>query len=299
MKLGGAAALLGIVCTCSAASVHEQIESAHQLTARGHYLEAQTILEAACLEAERTADRDFAAALNNLGAVYRQLGRLRDAQRAYERSFALNGAAAATRDIARTLNNLGAVYTDLGELRRAAETLSRAAALDPGLVEVARLNLGLAYMAARQFSEAEEIFRNLPESAAALNNLGALLHKTGRIEESGAALKRAAELWQVELGPDHPQVAVALANLGAVYTTQHQFPEAETCYRDAIRIAEASLPADHLNLAQYRAGYARLLRQLDRKKEARELEELARAASDRHDRENRIGQTVDVRQLKQ
>jgi tetratricopeptide (TPR) repeat protein len=269
------------------------------------------------LEAARdqASGRELAAILNNLGTLYWNLARLRDAENAYERSLTIRASLGetGTREVARTLNNLGIVYTDLQNFSKAEEIIGRAAALheklggdDPGLAH-AWLNLGSTYRAERRWEEAETMFRkslDLDERGAskldiamASNNLGVVLRERGSSAEAGEHLTRAAAIWESHLGPEHPLVGTALNNLGVLYTRTGEYDRASDAFERAIHIAEVSLPPDHPSLAGYRTGYAALLRKLDRKKEAKQMETLARNAQERHIRSNLLGHTVDARQL--
>ena len=273
--------------------------------------------QVAILESSRdqASGRELAAILNNLGTVYWDLARLRDAQKAFERSLAIRDSLGetGTREVARTLNNLGIVYTDLQNLSKAEEIIARAATLheklqgdDPGLAH-SWLNLGNIYRAERRWDEAESMFRKLldldrrgaakRDVAMASNNLGVLLRERGSSPEAEALLTRAVSIWEGEVGPQHPLVATALNNLGVLYTRTGELDRAQTAFERAIRIAEQALPPDHPSLADYRASYASLLRKLDRKKEARQLETLARSAQEQHARANLLGHTVDARQF--
>src|SRR5579863_3737701 len=160
--------LLVIFETLSFANVSERAEEAQRLAAAGRYTEAQTLFETIRDEAQKTADPDYAAILNNLGAVYNELGRLRDAENSYERSLAVRHERGEieTRPVARTLNNLGMIYTELNMLSKAEETLTRAAVLHHKLsggddlgVAQAWLNLGAAYKVEKRWAEAEDMFR--------------------------------------------------------------------------------------------------------------------------------------------
>jgi tetratricopeptide (TPR) repeat protein len=293
--------------------VPEAVKAAHDLSEQGRYAEAAAVLESIRADAERADRRDFAAILNNLGTFYWNLGRLRDAERTYEQSFGIRVSLKDEYSIAaaRTLNNLGLVYADLNYLARAESVLLRAADLhqsiggdNPGLGQV-WINLGKTYQAESRFNEAETMFRRSidllererspsHELAKGLNNLGVLLRSQGRYEEAESRLRRALELWREELGEKHPLVASGFNNLGVLYTSQGRLGQADEYLAAAIRIGSQVLPAGHPNLALYQISYATLLRKLDRKKEARQLETSARLARDKYMRENFLGHTVDT-----
>jgi tetratricopeptide (TPR) repeat protein len=293
-------------------------QTSEEMIAQGDYKHAVIQLESICRVAAREGrtDLNLAVALNNLGSAYYEIGRYRDAQRAYERSVLLRTQIGqdATIDAARTLSNLGTIYLKLGLTTNAENTLRRAASLleagDPSkrFVSGAWLNLASVYQSERRWQEAEDLLRqtvqareralgaNHRDVAMALNNLAELLHERSRHEEAEHLLERAVAIWEQAAGPNHPVLCVGLHNLAVVQMKLGNLSDAEQSFERVIRIAAASLPADHPDLAIYRAGYAELLRKLDRKKEARQMDELARSARKRNASENALGFTVDAKQ---
>jgi tetratricopeptide (TPR) repeat protein len=290
------------------------------LIAQGNYSAALPVLEAAREAAARAGrhDHEVAVVLNNLGSIYDELGRHRDAQSMYERSLAEREALgeSATAETARTINNLGAVFYKLHMLSRAEETLGRAAALDAGFhddLQLAKvwINLGMVYQAERRWDDAEHMFRAAleirerelgpghPDVAVALNDLGVLFQKQSRLEEAGPVLERALRTWQTSIGATHPWVAAALNNLGVLYTSLGRVGDAEKSFQQAIRIAQTVLPAGHPHLASYMASYAHLLRKIGRTGEAKRLEAYARESRERYEAQNLLGRTVDVHDLRQ
>ena len=288
------------------------------LIARGDFAAALPSLLAARDAAEkgRRRDRDAAAVLNNLGAVYIELGRTRDAQLAYEKSLAVwrDLGESDTPDAARTLGNLGMVYTKLNLLDKSEETLVRAGSLEDKLgdeIAAAKIwiNLALVYKSERRWDEAEALLRKTltirerrlgpsdPEVALVLNNLGVLLQSEKRLAEAEPLLARALGIWEARVGPKHPWLAAGFNNAAVVDEALGHFDQAETHFKRAIEIASAELPADHPDLTSYRASYAHLLRRIGRKEEARKLEASVNRARQKHARENMDGYTVDARQL--
>jgi Tfp pilus assembly protein PilF len=290
-----------------------------ELIARGRSREAVPLLEAQRDTAKKAGrrDLDLVVSLNNLGTAYYELGRFRDAQRAYEESLLLRRRLGdgESRDAARTLSNLGAVYLELRQVAKARVTLEQATRAlefqDPDGLPITGVwvNLATAYKDERRLDEAEALFRKAlaarerilgpahRDVAMALNNLGVLLRDRRQLVDAQAMLERAAEAWEHTLGPDHPQVAAGLHNLGVVYAGRELTSRARECYERALRIAEKSLPPDHPNLAAYRTSYAALLGKLGQKKEAKRLEELARQGLKRSASDNLMGYTVDARRV--
>lgn len=108
----------------------------------------------------------------------------------------------------------------------------------------ARLNLGLAYEMIESPGDAEEAYRGAlgvdPSFAEALNNLGALLRDTGRIEEAAATLRRAIE--------SRPGFASAYLNLALTLEDLGDDDGAIEAYRRVIELAPRD-PTSRTNLA--------------------------------------------------
>jgi tetratricopeptide (TPR) repeat protein len=276
----------------------------------GRYAQALPVLEAA-----RAAYPDRVETLNQLGGVYNELGRLRDAQNAFEQAREIDRArgGVAAHDLALTLNNLGLVYTKLHLLHQAEETIAEAAAIHRQLGDSlgeaqAALNLGSTYRAEHRFDEAEIAYRSALEIrermlaagdrniAIAANNLGVLLTDLKRWDEAAPMVERALGIWEKTLGASHPMVAAALNNLGVLYLRLGRFDRAEAYLARAVKIGTAILPANHPDLAAYMYSYSIALKKLDRKKEAKHYQEAARLARENFDHANALGLTVDARQ---
>lgn len=115
-----------------------------------------------------------------------------------------------------------------------------------------RLNIeGTAFYRAGNFVLAESRFRDALHAAetfgdtdprywAALTNLGLTLERRGDLSGAEPILRRALQLRERSLGPDHIQVAHALVNLSAMLHLARRDEEAEELVRRALSIAEKS-----------------------------------------------------------
>jgi Tfp pilus assembly protein PilF len=109
------------------------------------------------------------------------------------------------------------------------------------------LDLGLAHEMLDELAEAEAAYRSslehgagtTPQSAELLNNLGALLRDTDRLEEALSMLRRAVEL--------RPGFASAQLNLGLALEDAGDEVGAMEAYRRVIEIAEGE-PTSRINL---------------------------------------------------
>ncbi len=81
--------------------------------------------------------------------------------------------------------------------------------------------------------------------AERLNKDGIALHQAGKYSEAEPLFRRALEIRQKTLGPEHPGVAAVLSNLGLLYNNQGQYAKAEPPYQQALTILEKALGPEH------------------------------------------------------
>lgn len=184
--------LLVLVLFFAAAPLAAQpAEEADRAYRRGMALLEVGKLEEAAREFEKVvelAERAFgpddprlAVDLNNLGEVYRRMGRLDRASELLRRAIRLDEAAGGRGPaLATSLNNLGLVLRAQGRLDAAADLYRRAVALLEN-------SLGPDH----------------PDTARALNNLAQLELESGDPRTALALQERAARIARSSLGPDH------------------------------------------------------------------------------------------------
>ena len=112
----------------------------------------------------------------------------------------------------------------------------------------------------------------MPDDPEILNNVGIALHYGGKYKEAEPLYKRALEIREKALGPDHPDTATCLNNLALLYRDQGKYEKAEPLYKRALEILKKALGKNHPNYAIFLQNYALLLRETDRKAEAEKLE---------------------------
>jgi tetratricopeptide (TPR) repeat protein len=177
------------------------LDTAQALHLEGRLSEAETLYK----EVLRSKP-DAVAALEGLGVLAYQHGRVHEAAQFFARGVAVLPQAP------RFHANLGEVYRVLKQLDKASDHLRRALALDPGLPD-AWNSQGLVAHDLRRYSEAEAAFREAlrlrPNFAAAHVGLGNALWELGRPAEAVEALRAA-----LRFEPDNP---AALANLGRIF----------------------------------------------------------------------------------
>ncbi len=275
--------------------LEQAVRAGRDLADQGRYHEAMQTLRAAVEEAVSKGGESatLATAWNNLGAVYDEVGKLPEAERAFKRSIEIWEKAGGPENasLAQPLNNLALLYGKRRQYARAEVTLRRSLAIrtrEAGAqhVAVARIwnNLGHLAHARRRYREAEalylqalSIYQVHPDTlaedlAATRNNMGALCRAQGRKAEAETHLRVALELLERSLGPTHPTVAKGLLNLAEVYGVR-----GEPYYQRALAVAQKSLGPSHPLVGKILANYAGALEKAGRKREAGRLRKQAEA----------------------
>ena len=101
------------------------------------------------------------------------------------------------------------------------------------------------------------------------------LYRTGKYDRAVVVAKKALEVAEKKVGPNHPRVATSLNNLAALYETQGQYAQAEPLYKRALAIDEKALGPDHPEVATDLENLASLYRATKRDEEAESLEQRA------------------------
>jgi CHAT domain-containing protein/Flp pilus assembly protein TadD len=104
-----------------------------------------------------------------------------------------------------------------------------------------------------------------------LNNLAWLYDSQGRYEEAEPLILRVLDIWESELGANHPNTALSLNNLAGLYLDQGRYEEAEPLMLRALDIWESELGANHPNTALSLNNLALLYQSQGRYEEAEPL----------------------------
>ncbi len=86
--------------------------------------------------------------------------------------------------------------------------------------------------------------------AEALNQQVMELHDAGQYAEAIPLAEQALEIFEAQLGPDHPDVAASLSWLALLYGNMGRYGEAEPLFERALAIREAQLGPNHPDVAQ-------------------------------------------------
>ena len=211
--------------------------------------------------------------LGTLGKLYKELGRFKEAETAYQeeleifKELAEKNPEAYKPDVAGTQNNLGVLHYDLKRFEEAETAYQEALDTYKALkdknpdaymptVATTQNNLGVLYADLGRFVEAETAYTEaldirkeladknpdayMPFVAATLNNLGILYTHLGRFAEAETAYTEALGTCKelADKNPDAymPNIAGMQNNLGVLYVNLKKFTEAETTYQEALDI---------------------------------------------------------------
>ena len=168
----------------------------------------------------------------NLGNIYMEKGRFREAIEEYRASIRLKAGDARTR------RNLGKALLGLGRPREAIGEFKAAVSLDPSSPE-SHTSLGAAYGMAGLHEEAirelEMVVRFEPGSADAHNNLASVYTNTGRFEDALAEYEKALAI--------DPGMVEATFNLGIVYYNLGRPEDARDQFEKVLRLDPGFSPA--------------------------------------------------------
>lgn len=187
--------------------------------------------------------------LHQIGTLYELLGRLAEAEAAYQESLQIWRSLGDASLEGRTYRRLANVYRVQGRLDQAEATyqhslqISHALKEDRDMAETL-MGLGTTYRAQGRYAEAEEAYQNSLQirrkfgdrlgEGKTLNNLGTLYYSQGRFAEAEVALEDSLRIGR-EIG-DHVGEGKIRNNLGAVYQALGRYMEAEESYQHSLQI---------------------------------------------------------------
>jgi tetratricopeptide (TPR) repeat protein len=227
---------------------------------QARYPEAErSLLEAVKLEetAGNTRAAFLGPRLTELASVYRRQNRYADAESTLLRALALDQSKL---DRAAALNSLGVVYTTIDQYNKAEGVLNEALAIRSKELAANNFftaetigNLATVDTSRGHYADAEAKLRHVLEVIDALDQsrftnaalYSSLLSQTliseGKLDEADTLIRRALELYQKRLGPDHPRFGGALKVQASIEALRGRDREAEDHYRQALAIDEKAI----------------------------------------------------------
>jgi tetratricopeptide (TPR) repeat protein len=245
-----------------------------KLSSSGYVLAAIPIAEQALELAEKIFpddNNDLATSWGNLADLYRQQGRLSEAETLCVKALDIRKKLhnKPNNDLAACLNNLALLYHCQGRLSEAEPLYKQALGIRKKLfpdhnkpnndLAISINNLAGLYESQGRWTEAEPLYKqalgitiklhNKPNNdlAACLNNLANLYRSQGRLPEAETLCVKALDI-RKKLFPDHNKpnnnLAISINNLAGLYESQGRWAEAEPLYEQALDIRKKLFP-DH------------------------------------------------------
>jgi len=223
-----AGALLAAGCATASQAQRKKTAEAHYKLGLSYLNENQTQL--AFVEFQKSIednpkDKDT---YYGLGHVYFMQGRYPEAADAFLKAIKLEP------DFSEAHNYLGTVYERMDEIDKAIAEYNKAIE-NPQYVtpQFARHNLGMIYLTAGNYKQAEKEFQDAirvaPDYALAYNGLGQAYYRDGKYEEAKQAFDGA-----LKIVPDYPEVHFYL---GQIYFKTGSNLQAKQEFESVIRLA--------------------------------------------------------------
>jgi predicted CXXCH cytochrome family protein len=167
-----------------------------------------------------------ATVLNDLGLLFRRLGKNPEAAETLKRAIALDGG------FAQAYNNLGGMFLDAGDMKSAEENFREAIRLQPDLAAT-HANLARILMRRNDSRQARYHFERAIREAEPGESAAFEAHMAlGNMDELEGNLAGAAAHYRTAIGLS-PEPSRAHFSLGAVLTMQGKRPEASTHFQKA------------------------------------------------------------------
>jgi len=257
------AAVLALLTTCPGARAQNEkawknfVETGLRAAAVRDYPTAEQSLLKALREAESFGPDDvrIGSTLNTLGLVYRAEKKYSEAESVYRRALVImEGAYGQSVDVGNINFNIAGVMFDQGHQGDALPNLRKALAIYEKLLGGASL-----------------------KTAAALCMEGDAYRLTKHYPEAETALRRCADIREMDAGLQSNEVADAMHSLGQTFMAEGKFSAAEPRLAIAEKIREKTLGITSPLLAQTLEDHAAVLKELGRDREAGKLAEMAAA----------------------
>ncbi|KAI1325812.1 hypothetical protein F5Y16DRAFT_422491 [Xylariaceae sp. FL0255] len=237
-------------------------------------------------------DKDQSWIYGNLGRLYRNQEKLKEAEKMYQRALrGFEKTLGPTHTLALdTVHNLGLLYSDQENLKQAEEMYQWALrgyekALRPNHMSTLGIigSLGNLYSKQGKMKEAEEMYQrvlqgfekalgpNHTSTLGTVGNLGILYSDQGKMKEAEKMYQRALQGFEKVLGPNHTSTLSVVGNLGHLYHDQGRLKQAEEMCQRALRGFEKTLGPNHTSTLDIVANLCGLYRHQGKLSEAEEM----------------------------
>ncbi|NOZ35408.1 MAG: CHAT domain-containing protein [Chlorobi bacterium] len=213
----------------------------------------------------------YAASLNNISVLYKDMGLYTDAEDyiIQAEKYLIKTHKDNTIKFAVVENNRAMIYMMTGKYKDAEDLMKKALNIaDKEVREKSasyirmKVNLALLYQLTKRYPEAEKIYLDAikvqkrrmgakhPDYAVLLENTASLYQQTGRYDKVESLLKEAVKIFKNKFGTEHPSYAKAIYELALFYQSQNRISEAEPLYKEAFTIQQKKLGKHHPALTE-------------------------------------------------
>ncbi|MHC5066490.1 MAG: tetratricopeptide repeat protein, partial [Planctomycetota bacterium] len=256
----------------------------------GYDVRVADVLAPAVISAERSfADQPRVAAevLDAIGASYRSLGLVENAEPVARRALELLGEGTQDRLTLRARGNMVRILTDLDRAGEAVpmgeqnvldstallgaedqDTLDRRVELAGARWSAGEVQISLDAYEAVAADQARLFGADDPETLSTRSQLAVNLAGAGKVPEAQAVLRETLAGQERVLGDDHPSTLNSRSHLAWILTLGSEWKEGAELYAEHIPVLERVYGPDHSYTALARVNHAQCLLQIQRAEEA-------------------------------
>ncbi len=213
----------------------------------------------------------YAASLNNLSVLYKDMGLYTDAENYINKAkdYLKNIGEEKSIKYAVVLNNHAMIHLMTGKYEYAEKLMKEALSVADNEIRKKsaayirmKVNLALLYQLTKRYDEAEKIYTEAikirrkrlgtkhPDYAVLLGNTASLYQQKGEYDKVEKLLQEAMNIYKKKFGTEHPSYAKSMYELGLFYQTQNNIYKAEQLFKNAYSIQKNKLGIHHPALAE-------------------------------------------------
>jgi len=302
-------------------SWQEARQTALQSRASGRYLQAKQQLTELLQQVRSREPGSLLVAqlLDDLGATEQDLGKPLEAESLLTNALSILKKAGETSgfQMAMVKSHLGELYLEQGRLpeaiglfRQVLEMEQRAPQTDRANLALAMSDLAMAYSFGGNLREAESLMHKSlgileaelgpshPLVATGLSHMAATLYRAKRYDEALPYAERAWSILRQDPTVAEPDLLNTMGSLGLLYSLTGHSADAEYYAKTAAERAVTIYGREHLRTGWYTANYAAVLKNLNRKSEAKAVQKEANSMLATSARQNPGHQTLNASALR-